>query len=832
MKPCSEPCARGLIRRTTRIRRGTTRRATITLLLGVLLLGVALLGPSVRPAIAQPIANLDTVAPVDQRPDPKLDGVVRLIRADLGLTGSLGTDRHGSITLWITSGAKAWSGTIIASFAEANGTEVRNYVNAATTPGRVTPVEVVVRLPSAVDTLTVSTGRRTLARLTQIPTGRELPLDTFPSGTAMIATLGDVSLARQSQGRMGLTLDDHVVASKSSQQATDIWANVRVAPIRRVPQAWIAYEQCDVVVTTSTTLESLGERGRAPFLDWVRSGGHMVVISDSSSREWALAGCADAIDLDEASSIDAPRLLKAAIIKDRTVAPIADYQIRTRLVRIRDAAWKPLWPIEDASISSLPQTQSLGAFGPVGLGTVTVFGGDPGRWTPVASNDSSIAIWRAIVTPSVDSIADIGSNPWGSGQRARSEASTRRWLLDRAFDASLPNPTLLSVLLMLLVIGLALALGPVDMLILRRLKLRHRSHRTAVAWLAGASIIAYATPLVIRSSDDSVARGTTTDLVILPDGNTLEAVTGATLVYAGSGTTVDLTGVADGAWCGVGSIEASYYSSGQSMILPAFNVLQTSTADGVRQGMNSGLSVGQWTFRIIEDIQPARPGSTTLRAARVERVGDEWRVTIDGLFPGDQLAITQCTLQVLGSPYGVDLKQDGDGRYVGYANIPSTPVGMGMYEDPYAISYGMYRTPGTDSSLYRLDLPLTSRRSRAFDAYADADTWSVVTLVIDRAGSSVRVDDPAFAASSLNVIRIAVPTPDATRIGLADETTTTAPASSPASPSSVPGSADESAFKHSALDPHSLTPTTPAPATPTPTTPAPTTSGNPAKDGE
>jgi hypothetical protein len=784
-------------------------------------MGFMLLGPSVRHAIAQPIANIDSVAPIDQRPDPKLDGVVRLIRADLGLTGSLGADRHGSITLWITSGAKAWSGTIIASFAETNGTEVRNYVNAATTPGRVTPVEVVVRLPSGVDTLTLSTGRRTLARLTQIPTGRELPLDTFPSGTAMIATLGDVSLARQSQGRMGLAIDDQTNAGNARQPSTDIWANVRVAPIRRVPQAWIAYEQCDVVLTTSTTLESLGERGRAPLLDWVRSGGHMVVISDSSSREWALAGCADAIDLDDATNIDAPRLLKAAIVKDRAVAPIADYQIRTRLVRIRDSAWKPLWHV-DVLPSNLPEHgRSLGAFGPVGLGTVTVLGGDPGRWTPIASNDNSIAIWRAIVAPSVDSIADIGSNPWGSGQRARSEASTRRWLLDRAFDASLPNPTLLSVLLMLLVIGLALALGPVDMLILRRLKLRHRSHRTAIAWLAGASIIAYATPLVIRSSDDSVARGTTTDLVILPDGNTLEAVTGATLVYAGSGTTVDLTGVADGAWCGVGSIEASYYSTRQSMILPAFNVLQTSTADGVRQGMNSGLSVGQWTFRIIEDIQPARTGSNTIQAARVERVGDEWRVTIDGLFPSDQLAITQCTLEVLGTRYGVDLKQDGDARYAGYANIPSTPVGMGMYQDPYAISYGMYPAPGTDTSFYRLDLPLTSRRSRAFDAYADADGWSVVTLVVDRAGSSVRVNDPAFAASSLNVIRIAVPTPDATR-GLADETTTTTPASSPASPSSAPSSADENAFKHSALAPSSVKQNTPAP----------TTSGNPAEDGE
>ena len=98
---------------------------------------------------------------------------------------------------------------------------------------------------------------------------------------------------------------------------------------------------------------------------------------------------------------------------------------------------------------------------------------------------------------------------------------------------------------------------------------------------------------------------------------------------------------------------------------------------------------------------------------------------------------------------------------------------------------------------------------------------AIIAAALSRDASDVRVTTGEFAAKTLNVIRIAVPTPEAQRIGLADETTT--PASSPPSPWSVHGSADENAFKHSALDPNSLNQNTPTP----------TTSGdNAAEDGE
>lgn len=775
-------------------------------------LAVVAIAPMAR-TLAQPIANVDTAVPIDPKPDARLDGVVRVIQADLGLTGALGVDRYGAITIWITSGAKAWSGMLEVNYADPSGTKVNNYVSAATTPGRVTPVEMVVRLPAGVDTVRISdaSSGRTKATLAQIPGRGELPLNVEVSGSALVATLDDVSLHRQVGDRIGMTLEQERPA-KAADQEIDFWPNVRVAPITRVPQAWIAYDQCDVVVTTSTALESLGERGRAPLLDWVRSGGHMVVVSNSAAREWALAGCGDAIELDAAASLDAPTGLREAIVAGRTVEPLTNFEIRTRPIRVLDSAWKALWPIEDAQNPG----RSLGAFGPVGLGTVTVFGGDPGRWTPLSSADNSIAIWRAIVKPSVEPAADVGVNAWMSGAKARSEASSRRWLLERAFETPLPNPTVLSVLLLVLVLGLAAALGPVDMVLLRRLSLRHRSHRSALAWLAGASLLAYLAPLAIRSSNDALARGVATDIVLGADGSVVEAATGQTLIYAGAATDVRLDGIAEGAWCGTASIATDYYSRSPSRILPAFNVMQSSTAQGVRQGVNPGMDIGQWTFRIMEDVQVARDRSATLRGARVERVGEEWRVSIDGLFPGETIAIDQCMLQTMGRSYGVRLEQDA-GRWSGYANTAFAPIGSD-YND-----YASYQRRSPQTSMYRLELPMASRRTRAFDAYADAPGWSVVTLVLSRDASDVRVITGEFAAKTLNVIRIAVPTPEATRIGLADEATTTAPASSPPSPWSVHGSSNENAFKHSALDPNSLNQNTPT---------ATTSGDNAAEDGE
>lgn len=720
----------------------------------VLLLAWCGLGAS---ASAEPIANLDTSIPTDRAPDPRLDGVVRVIRADLGLTGALATDRYGPITLWITSGARAWSGTLVATYAEANGTIVRNVVAAATTPGRVTPVEIVVRLPAGVAGVTIEDGEgRTKATLAQVPAGRELPLNTEASGTALVATLGNVSLTRQVVNRIGMTLDEaDQLGAEKTQAPPGIWPSVRVNAIQRVPQAWIAYDQCAVVITTSTALEALGERGRAPLLDWVRTGGHMVVVSDSASREWALAACGDAIELEDASTVDAPASLRGAIVQDRAIAPIPDFTIRTRLVRIRDEAWTPIWPILRDDLSS---DLSLGAQGPVGLGFVTVFGGDPGRWTPITSTNDSIAIWRAVVTGSVERFADADQNTWMSGALAQSEANTRRWMLDRAFRTSLPNPRTLGFLLLTLIVGLAVALGPLDMLLLRRLNLRHRSHRSAFAWLAGASVLAYVTPLTIRSSDDAIARGVATDIVLDPGGST-EASSGITLVYAGTSTRVTLDGIGEGAWCNVANIEPTYYYNRDrsSRVLPPFSIVQSGTADGVRQGTPASLRVGQWTFRIAEDVQPARPQVRTITGARVERVGEDWRVTIDGLAQDDDITIQHCALRVLGQTLDVRLTKDDRNQWTGFATSGTPAIGP----DPHI--YDAYRRSSASTDPYRLDLPMTTRRTRAFDAYANCDGWSVVMLQVSRNDSDVRVREASVSSNSIQIIRIAVPTPDARR---------------------------------------------------------------------
>lgn len=698
-------------------------------------------------ARAQSIPNIDTSTPIAPAPNPRFDGVVRVARVDLGLTGEIALDRQGPITVWITSGTKAWSGVLSVSYTGTAGELVVNHVDAATTPSRVTPVEIIARLPNGVASVDILGNGRRLATLTQLPSGRELPLPVAMSGTAMVGTLGDVSAFRQTRERMGLSVGTAQVQADDPTDA--LWSNVHVEAIRRVPQAWIAYEQCDAIVATSTALEALGERGRGPLLDWVRSGGHLVVISDSSSREWALAGCGDAIEMDDVSSVGAPEELRKAVVGFRE-QPAGEYQVRTRPIRVRDSSWQAMWPIEH------DPERSLGAQGPMGMGFVTVFGGDPGRWTPVASNESGILIWRRILRSSIEGAADTSQPGNYSGIQARASAASRRWLLSRAFDTPLPNPRLLSVLVMLLVIGLAVILGPMDMLMLRRLKMRHRSHRTALAWLAAASLLAYLTPLAVRSSRDALARGRATDIVQSADGSAIEAVTGVTLVYAGTGTAARLEGMGEGAWCNQGGIDASYYYGGPRVAAQPLDIVQGAGATGVRQGIAAGMDVGQWTFRIVEDIQPARASGAGSVRARVERVGEEWRVTVEGLGEHAQ-AVEACTLDVLGSTTGVALERDGNSRWTGYANAATTAFG------PFPNEYGEYAGHSTDARIYRLQLPLTRRRSRAFESYSDCEGWSVVTMLVHRTGSDVTAVGRAFAAKTIDVVRIAVPTPDARR---------------------------------------------------------------------
>lgn len=741
-----------------------------------LLLGLAmvLLWPH-APARAQPIPNVDSVAPVDTNPNPRRDGVVRVLRVDLGLDNALAPERHGPITVWITSGAKPWSGVLAARFVTTNGTRVENVALAATTPGRVTPVEIILRAPSGLSKLDIAANGRTIAELTQLPVGRELPLTVLGAGTAVVGTLGDVSLFRQSRDRLGLTLES-VDAAKDG--ATDwAWSNTSVQGIRRVPQAWIAYGQCEAVVATSSALELLGERGREPLMDWVRTGGHLIVVSDSSSREWTLAGCADAMEMDDVATVPAPQALCDVAAAAR---PSPAYELRTRPVRVRDATWRPIWPIgADASGAE----RSLGAQGPVGLGFVTVFGGDPGRWTPTTSRNASILIWREILLTEAMNAADTTQYAWNGGVVGRGGAESRRWLLDSAFSATLPHPGVMASAIMVLVIGLAIAIGPFDMIILRRLKLRHRAHRTAFAWLAGASLVAYIAPLAIRSSKDALARGSVVDVVLAPDGSAVEGVTGCTLVYAGSGAQVEFDGIPEGSWCDHASIESNYYySDSPSMAVPPLVIAQSSTDAGVRQGMPGVLGVGQWTFRVIEDVQPATRGSARFKSVRVERVGEEWRVSIDGL-RGDDTVVNTCLLEINGQALGVALEPQGPGRWSGLASLPPAVGGASVPE----VADGV---PGA-SPWYRVFLPMARHRTRTLSAYAYAPGWSVVTLITRRSASDVtwvgseqRSGNDARFGVTHEVLRIAVPTPDARRLDsnpMRDEPLASSPSGPPTS---------------------------------------------------
>lgn len=747
----------------------STRPSPLRLLLRALrlafapLLALALVGVPHVPAHAQDAPVSDNLSQPPALPlfgprDPR-NLRIKAARVDFGFAGRVRADRSGVVTVWLAARDTPWSGDIEITYETNTGQQVRR-VAAGATPGRVTPVEIVVSLSRSTSELTITAVddlRTTPLARAQVGFGQwaagqpprtvdgvplfQLPMTEFEP---VIAVVGDNSLARAAAGRLGLarvprttntpptnTLPSDTPPTDTSPtdqpNATlpipgsddSTWQSVRVDAVARAPSVWIGWDQADVVVATGSALEAMGERRRDALIAWVRAGGRLIVQVDTIGREWAVGGLGSLVTIGDQAQVPLPpgvaRVLAWEEVVQHRMAtgrylPLSSLRpaganvsarlprafahevtarakalgaptVRPRLISLSDTGqslgWRtwwvpgdePNWPArEGRSDANSPHTAGLVAAGPLGAGVVTIVAIDPALLAPIASTESTIALWRTLAAGPLTQALEIANARHTFPYYGTDPASdNRRQWLESTYTGTAPPARLMAIGILALAVALAACVSLVDAIVLRRARLRHRSHRSAIGWIALAALLAFLLPLLLRSADDSASRiGAITAIV---DDPTIDATwtsgNASTLLYAGGGGVISFDSFHRDAWVErTLLVRRNYWESPRVANAAPSTIRQVAASANPGATGAAGLAggagrlapswMGQWTLRASDDEWPGEvDGPHTARAndVAVTLVGDEWRVTLGPSWRG--AAIDGLTLVVAGATYPV-----------------------------------------------------------------------------------------------------------------------------------------------------------------------------------
>ncbi|MFI4897477.1 MAG: hypothetical protein ACIARR_06595 [Phycisphaerales bacterium JB059] len=690
---------------------------------------------------------------------------------------SMLAERWSPVRFHITSGVQPVSGSIVVTYQQDASQTMRIEAPFATTPGLVVPVELALALPA---------GCRSVNVRVQDERGRRLLAHTFSRSASdpedrMPAILPANGIPLLSVGDTGLhTLSPSIIAQDFSQPGRppppvldddDPWFRgvIFETEPERLPTTWKAYDAVSAVVLHAASLPAIPAPSRDALRRWVRSGGTLVLVADAPDESWRL--------LTTGPTGRSPLSL-APLIADEPIAPLANLvdpatQIPTRPISLtplgQRSGWTTRWDRDESG--------ALLAEGPLGLGWMIALAVDPARVPALPTDEQTARLWREILRPTVDRWANeipaehwywgqFGFEPSGASLRQRSAISS---ILDHTLHA--PTPGLgLFILLVACVVLLAILVGPVDAILLKRLRKRQHSWATALAYIALACVPALLAPLILRAGPTAYARARCVD--VLPQslgGDTSHTAISST--FSNASGPVRITNPAPGSWWRPVSALQSYAASGGVGAQFACTQDAAPTPDGlVRQNVpltDRANAQRLWTLRSLMDEGanlPAPLGATDpdTRRLRVTGLPDQARVLFAFLVYADPAP----------DPDGADHRR--------YVLLPNTPIRSGLYEAPIPPPDAALPEPPTGwapidlprdqpwrwrqfarrySPIQFTHLPGAWERSRAIDAHLDAGASALLMLQLEHeapdASLGVRADTHA-----LELYRILVPLPE------------------------------------------------------------------------
>ena len=677
---------------------------------------------------------------------PQLD-----LTAEFGFQGQYLSGRWTPISVSITSGDRAIDGMLVVEFPQDQSQRARIMVPFATTPNRVTPVEVLAAIPPECPEVRFSimrSGRRPETwRYAAIPVNADPLPSGWPDMTGVILNVGANS-ARFVIGRRvapeGEDFSDEA-ESEESDAAADIGDDTRMTTTAsrsgdlssfqrnvqtpdRLPRAWMAYDGIAAMIVNMNETTRVDPRAIQAVREWVLAGGHLVLIVGGAGEEWrdwipAGAGgspvVVDAVARVEVAEAQMDRLSEEA--RFATAVP-------ARAIRLtdvgRDRGWRSSWSLRDESNGGLL------AEGPVGLGWVVVLGADPEHMLAQVSTAGLDAVWKQALEHAMHAWTFAASPPSQQTQVGFMQPSWSRSTTAMAHTlqrlATVPPAGYTAfVVICVAFVVLAAMLGPVDALVLKSRRLSHLSWVTAFGWIALASLLAYAIPPLLRSGPTTVNRAGCVDVLAITD-SPIEFESACTGIFTGRRARLNVSELGEPTW--IRGVSAMDYDWQWGMRRGREARAALESIQGVGPSPSSivpQISAGIWTFRTFQEEQSRRSSIT----GQIVRDGESWRVEVSGL--PETGTITEAVVSIDNQWYSLTADGDSTGSTASWVADGSAVQGSASANWDISkmagleVSWDPHR-PWTQPLPLASMLPGASRRHVALEHFAKTDGFGVV----------------------------------------------------------------------------------------------------------
>lgn len=462
-------------------------------------------------------AQIPGLGASDQRPTLTLT---------IGFNGNYVPERTNPLILTIDHPSQApTAGTVVITLPQ-DATQAANIaLRYATTPGTPTTIDFFAAVPRSIQTIQATfipdRGRRFATTFTQVPGRRENMLVAQPVSDRPLVVA------------IGRSFFDSAAAEwrRQAQADTDFVGDPpqhAVIPSEFAPRDSHAYDAAALVIVDAAD-QRIDPAAREAIAHHLISGGHVALIATDPAaaiEPWIAGLPAPAVLGPPHTRAPPPGLASIATIRtqiatdaayNRPSTPVPGNKptpgtvaikppgsmeiplaaaITARPITVRDAAWTTRWRWDGQT--DAPEPPAIIATGPVGFGTLTIIAAPLDRIPAVLSAEHTAALAAVALEP-LFVHRESSTNFWEVRSGAnRLEADAISLVGDFLAKGTTISLGFLPVLI-IAALALALLVGPIDYLLLGKLKLRHRSWLTALAWIAIASTLAAAAPRLIRS---------------------------------------------------------------------------------------------------------------------------------------------------------------------------------------------------------------------------------------------------------------------------------------------------------------------------------------------
>ena len=666
---------------------------------------------------------------------------------DLGFAGQLPGGQWAPVRVIVSPMDDAVEAVARITIRTPSNDTITTLVPVDTTPSKETVVPTTMWIPPSITSISVELMQRGGGRITSTAYGaiagaQAIQIDPPPTQMPIILGVGSPSLRmafgnenyqREFIGPLEEDLRNRVAVAKVAAAVP-----LRIGEAPWLPTAPAAYLGLAATVIDGRLALSLEPEGVRALRESVIAGGRVVIVNADNQALRAILGqhLPDGLGANPASPTPLPEALGGP----------GEIAARSFDAQSLPTGWK-----------IVPQTEGLAAQGPVGLGWVMVLGFDPDELADADLVSATEMAWHGTLAVMIQDDLDRGVNALGNrweDPSLRSAAATNalNWV-SRAPAVGLG--AFLAIFAMM--VGLAIAIGPVDRFVLKRLGSLHRWWLAALAWIILATIGALILPPRVRSGPTSVSSVRVVDAWQSSDGATRAWQSSVDGMFMNTSATIGLDDIDEGSWLSPMVDPWQQAGLGSLTMAPAGRTMKPAPT-----------TARLWTIRTFQ-----QQGATTPPInASVQLDDDRYTLQLTGSIAGSvEVAAVRTSGQWLHVFPGSTPRRTGQSTEFVATRGDLNPHAPRQFNIEYALEHRYeYMYPQYDGGAREpepslmLHLDGAGARGPALQALSDTDDWAVVYLKW-RNEQPLIGSDVGETFSTMWVCRLAVPidTPGAPR---------------------------------------------------------------------